>query len=640
VASFEIEAKQGPTAEPTFGEVNVLAEARQQIGASLAWRFSRLGQMVMRLPTLAIGEAMEKSKQLQDIGEGSPVELAFGLPTEVRINPEDRARALVEVPWNARRMFAKSEGLAGVAVDELHAELAYGLGLHIAPPLRDGSSAQPRTTGLRVSSLDSSIGSPPRFGKLTDPALKGWLKAWADIEQRWMSRLDTLEILDPDQPGGLLRREGVTASLRPTAKLRYPVDLTNVDRPEQNAPSIADGLAGSIGWPFESVNIYEAVWRKKTGPAEIANLYLSSLGGWGQQKSSFDEERTTIYTRVGMGRTHYLCLERRGRIGVLWHPAKHVIIYERTVLPSRQFKGSQDQHYGRPVLRKVREFVEIMAKSRDYPEQGSAAAARGFVLGGQFGTVQIPVSSAWGRDVGRVGWMVPLWRPGADPVVYPKPHVALRVAVASPNADGAIASELHEIDDPEKLVFFTSTEQGRGADTDKWPAYAGVDFPDAPSLAFSDNQGLDPADPDGRLADAPAVEPGYGAFTYALLPGGSAVSLGADRGGQGVSAVIRNATMARCVARGANTGKALSAVGKKLVDAQSKVAALPADMESEFLAARGEVLARLATSEFDAKDAVGELKTRISTFSQPRLTSSPKHCPNRSAATRSISARS
>ncbi|MEQ1712080.1 MAG: hypothetical protein ABL908_11850, partial [Hyphomicrobium sp.] len=48
VASFEIEARQGPSAEPMFGEINVLAEARQQIGASLTWRFSRLGQMVMR----------------------------------------------------------------------------------------------------------------------------------------------------------------------------------------------------------------------------------------------------------------------------------------------------------------------------------------------------------------------------------------------------------------------------------------------------------------------------------------------------------------------------------------------------------------------------------------------------------------
>ncbi len=627
VVSFEIEAEQGIAEAPGTGDQeNVLAEARQQVGQSLTWRFSRLGQTVMRLPAQAVGEAMEKSTLLEDISEGGLVDLAFGLPTEVRINPEDRAKALVEVPWNARRMFTKADGFAGVAVDELRAELAYGLELHIAPPPSETPSAQPRSTGLRITSLDSSIGLPPRFGKRPTSVPEDWETAWKDIEQRWISRLDTLEIVDPDQPGGLLRREGVTASLRQSAKLRYPVDLTSITRPEENAPNVMDGLAGGIGWPFESVNIYEAVWRRKdpnkpvTGPAEIANLYLSSLGGWGQQKSSFDEERTTIYTRVGMGRTHYLCLERRGRIGVMWHPAKHVIIYERTVLPSRQFKNDQDMHYGRPVLRKVREFVEVMVKSRDYPEKASAPAARGFVLGCQFNTVQIPVSSAWGRDVGRVGWMVPLWRPGADPVVYPKPHVALRVAVASSVADGSVASELHEIDDPQKLIFFTSTEQGTGADTDKWHAYAGIDFPDVPALAIPDGLGLDQTDPDRRLVDAAAVEPGYEAFTYSLLPGGSAVNLGADRGGQGVSAVIRNATMARSAPRSSSTGKDQSPRALQLSKAQASVAAMTARVEAALIAGRGEILPALAKSTLDPADAAKQIRDRIASVLNPVTT--------------------
>jgi hypothetical protein len=42
----------------------------------------------------------------------------------------------------------------------------------------------------------------------------------------------------------------------------------------------------------------------------------------------------------------YYSVEREGRIGVFWNRARHVIVFERTVLASDQFKNDQDGHEG------------------------------------------------------------------------------------------------------------------------------------------------------------------------------------------------------------------------------------------------------------------------------------------------------
>src|SRR5262249_53583490 len=139
------------------------------------------------------------------------------------------------------------------------------------------------------------------------------------------------------------------------------------------APHSKDGLAGGVIWGFESANIYDQFWGepKSFSGSQLANPFFSSLGGWGNQKAVFNGGLTTIYANVAMGRTYFYSVERLGRIGVFWNLAKHVIIYERTVAPSKQFQGKQEDHLGRPLLRKVREFVEILQPIRKYPEFGA-----------------------------------------------------------------------------------------------------------------------------------------------------------------------------------------------------------------------------------------------------------------------------
>src|SRR5207248_2521477 len=152
----------------------------------------------------------------------------------------------------------------------------------------------------------------------------------------------------------------------------------------------------------------------------------------------FNKDKTFIHSNTSMGRVNYYSLEQIGRIGVLWNRAKHVIVYERTVVPSDQFVApepqipdplpgdDQDLHLGRVVLRKVREYVELLQPKRRYPESAAAPITRGFVAGSEFKSTIIPVNSKRLRDIADaqgnyVGYTIPLWHPedqAAKPNVY------------------------------------------------------------------------------------------------------------------------------------------------------------------------------------------------------------------------------
>src|SRR5205807_616312 len=72
----------------------------------------------------------------------------------------------------------------------------------------------------------------------------------------------------------------------------------------------------------------------------IVNPTFTALGGNGYQKAGFANDKSTLYTDTFLGRTFYYSIERIGRIGMLWNRAKHVIIYERNVVHSQQFKDN------------------------------------------------------------------------------------------------------------------------------------------------------------------------------------------------------------------------------------------------------------------------------------------------------------
>jgi hypothetical protein len=207
-----------------------------------------------------------------------------------------------------------------------------------------------------------------------------------------------------------------------------PADLDDPITPQ--VPKNPLLLQGGVTWGFESRNIFCATLRNEFSTADsaaVSDLDITALGGFGHQQASFDEGRTSIFGDVALGRTYYYKLERVGRVGIFWNKAKHVIVYERSVVPSRQFyqeQGANDnKSYGIPMLRKVDEYVEILEEDRRFPDDhiltntsgiGYATPAQrcGCVAACVFQKgARIKVSSAWGGDFTMVlNWQASLKR--------------------------------------------------------------------------------------------------------------------------------------------------------------------------------------------------------------------------------------
>ncbi|HEX8210823.1 MAG TPA: hypothetical protein VF584_11655 [Longimicrobium sp.] len=588
---------------------------------------ARAGGFTLVLPPQGVGEEMERSENsevlehLQDIAPNEPADFRFSPPARFRLLASFFRQNFAEAPWNLRRILGfPGQRAPGAGVVDLSFELLYGMACRVDAPF------------LRLAELAALLGAPA--GRLppspADADLRAagkrsvdWIKLYGDFAARWTetlrlqrARIGLLEPWSAAQPAGLVLREGVECRLRATAQLRFPGDPERIENPALRDHATT-GLAGGVAWPFESTNIYNAVWRVPTSDeAEVAQPRFSALGGWGSQKVSFDNRRTTIHASVAMGRTFYQATERIGRIGVFWNRAKHVVIYERTVRRADQFSGDQDELAGRPVLRKVREYVEILETDRRYPESGAAPAMRGFVLACSFPPHAriINVNTRWGRDVGDIGWAVPLWDPAearAKPEVYPRPEVLLEVAA---DPESGAPTEKVRIEDPHKLVFYTDTRAGTDSRTDLWEPVWGVDYLDllqqVETLPESD------ASLGAEREDAEPVRSGHDRFTYAVAPSPRGVNLVAERAGRVLGAVIANVTMMRAPAlrlpeKDPEDAKELEKL-RELKEFVEKEAAL-SDLTGDVAGAFDPLLARLAETgrvEEVAK-LLGQAKARL-----------------------------
>ncbi|HTU99051.1 MAG TPA: hypothetical protein VMF13_00820, partial [Luteitalea sp.] len=519
------------------------------------------GGFGLLLPPQGVGEAMHRRREDDDVAPGRPLDFRFTPPARLQLRAPHVDQRFVEPAWNLRRL---TEARAGLNVIEGRVELLYGL------------SARFRPSGMQVSELTARMGEwpgtpdralpwphTPAEGALHDASRTLWLK----LRRIVRSRLAVLEAWSSDQDRLLLTEaDGLRIRLRDTAKLRYPLPGSPDPLPSGAPPSYftPDGLAGGWSWGFESRNVLNAVARTPDSyAATLSDLFFSSLGGWGQQRAVFDRGLSAVIARVEMGRASTITIERLGRIGVLWNKAKHVIVYERTVAASRQFAGEQHPLVGNPVLRKVDEYIEILETERAFPERDAPAASRGFVLGALFADGQPPrirVNSRWGRDVGDIGWMVPLWLRGAAPAdVYPKPTIHLQGAGVT--ADDRV---LLAIDDPDKLCFFTGTEPAWDSDSDTWPAVEGVDFmavdPDSLEPPPVEDVGKVAADPRRWNATDHPVSTGVAPFTLRLQPAPAPVNYVASRTtGDVVLAVPRTVLLMR----GAIVEAATASVGSR-----------------------------------------------------------------------------
>ncbi len=218
--------------------------------------------------------------------------------------------------------------------------------------------------------------------------------------------------------------------------------------------------------------------------AFVETLSFSTLGASGTSAVGFDEGRTSFSVEISDGQVWRIRKTRLGRIGIAWNKAKHVIVYERTVLPSKQFQDQQTETntLAWPILRKTEEYIEPIEAIRLFDNEPDARSNNvGFVQGLEFITPRIYVDGAWGRDCRKTktdgktdfvhGYEIPLWNPADTSGFYPRPQVALRMHAGA----GGISRAWSET--PEELYFYTNTEVGTGSDSDRWEPQPGVDAP-------------------------------------------------------------------------------------------------------------------------------------------------------------------
>lgn len=561
-----------PRLYPPLDAQNRLATWSAEADHGASWEIAGVEPGVgvrLILPPQAVGEEMEKSVN-DPLGATDLVAFRFSPTADLTVYPSYYEQRFVEAPWNLRRVLGYPRQRApGARLISMRFELLYGL--HGALSLGDDISVRVGELTARLGALQERMsvhlawkGSKGHVARYRRRRVN-----WANTYAAYLSRLSILEPSRTDGRVPIVFSDGLSYELRrcadnapnssplPPASRRWPI----LDKPEPPATDpefggwiSTNGLAGGATWPFDfDVDFASLLRTPRTIPhgAVLARPFFSALGGWGDQKAVFDNGNLTLSSTTDMGRVSYVAKERVGRISVLWHRAKHVVIYERTVAPSRQFFLSQDAHLGRAVVRKVAEYVEISTPHRAYPDSDALAVTSACMTGCRFLSERIAVNSAWGGTIkegngGNEGYYIPLWNRAAAatlPDVYPKPQVQFEFS-SDPNPYSP--AECCEVDDPEKLVFWAETS-GRFDDrTDLWPSVREIDYCDVPlDLPADHESGLNPGSPDAQLPDGPLMGPGLTQFTYEVIPHGGGVNVVAERSDEALTAVLRNVTLMR-----------------------------------------------------------------------------------------------
>jgi hypothetical protein len=581
----------------------------------LSWRVLDQTETVrMLLPPQVIGEATEKNlsadkQRPADIDPGAPADARFGAPTRVEIDPTFADAAYREPGWNLRRILGHAgQRQPGSRLRDLRLELLYGMttrvsgtsevwlselsGIVGAPALTVVDTAGTERAHLkRHIELVNRVIRAERHRIAVDKVWKTVPASDLTLEERVMFALRTRRVVESKQTGG------------PVTKLRWPVPgemPSDASAPVRETFGIdRESFPGGVAWAFESANILMSVYRNTASDGGRAQgLHLSAHGGYGGQRALFDEKRTVVETDTTQGRVQRYRLERIGRIGALWHRAKHVIVYERTVVPSAQFVNrlpigvQQDEHAGRPILRKLEEFVELIQPKRIYPEDGTSIAATGCLVGAEFKSKKIRVDSRWGSDVRREGWQVPLWNkafaaltpdpanPDEPAALYPKPQIVFLAA-----GEGTSTVEL-EVSEPEKLVFYTSVVHGESGDnTDAWRPVRDVDFVDLPLPVAGK---LDPQSKDltdATLPPEPRQVPGFERLTIGIAPAKLGAAIAHGRQANGPVAVLKNMTITRAAAV-----TPAASVPRPAVELGPALASVAASVRAEMDRAAGRVL--------------------------------------------------
>lgn len=487
------------------------------------WRFG-YSELNFKLPPQAVGEEMERGNRFWPnsttpiptsyIKNNRPIRFRFSPPTRVTIRPGILDRRYNKNPANFREIIRNSD------VERFETEAVYPLSMKFA---RD----QNREPEVRMTEVAEFFGRPaenlPFFDGKTDEnefpkfiseedLLDDYLAKWYQgvpgvvkqgkasyIKMRsaqsaarinFVSRLAVMHLHDPYRKDHkLFLTKGIEFRLRscnegaPALANPLPagVDLgkdqkkiaenflTKDSIDWENVESIRGGLIHTMEFPSELVAVLRG---PVTRDGVIENLSFSALGASGKVSASFDNGRTTFTAEVQYGQASRIVKTRVGRIGVLWNKAQHVIVYERTTVPSLQFVSEQpgSDLEGWPILRKTEEYIELIEEERLFETEKSAIDNRaGAIFSSKFFTKRIYVNGAWGRDVTH-GYEIPLWNKEDTSGFYPKPYAALMTYAAGEDK----TRQRHE--EPHQLFFYSNTELQSGSDSNAWPAKVLVDF--------------------------------------------------------------------------------------------------------------------------------------------------------------------
>ena len=569
-------------AEVRGADDNLIAEWDSDSGGSATWRVVKQADgYELVLPSPAVGETVARDHkygmQVRQKADGRYYEdladFRLAPPVTLRLGTDARFadRRTAEPPFNTRRIFGTAEDHApfGAPLLQANFELLYGLtaivqgtfGLvlrEVGTDIGRAPLAFASSTGVGRNSSFVDSRTLPGAGKVhtkqevwTKRLMTGWSRVLDSVESR--PAVLSMRKIGDERTSTL--STGVEFALRPAADIQVPTELNGEFGNTPYAPGKprnADAraavwnthppLAGGADAGFESANVYRELWSKPTSVSgELTDITLTAFGASGAQRATFSNGKQRIISRASQGRTHFYSLERIGRIATYWNRCKHVVVYERTTSATAQFDQSQPALRGRPVLRKVREYIEILEPMRSFPESGTQRQRCGPVLGLRFDATIIPVDSAWGSDVGAFGWKLPLYLPGADG--YIPPPIDFEMAIDS---RGGTASRLCRCLTPERIFFYTSTRDGDGEDTNAWGKVPGVDYcieppPRAPAVISHR-----PGSIDARLPDAEEIPLGFELFTQFIDSGdGPPINLRAGRPGQAMVARLRNITVTR-----------------------------------------------------------------------------------------------
>jgi hypothetical protein len=518
------------------------------------------------------------------------VDSRFGPATDLWVKPSDLERNYVLPEHAGFRLFRlRGDFGLGVQLAGMRGELLYALAFGVDAARRAPGARQPR-----VAEIEALVGRMvmEEANKQTGHTAE----RWRILRDAFQARMERLEVwtLDPSRTdpfaGAVFDRE-LTFALRETALLKPPVALEDDWTPPPpkegrlNPPRLKPryelkegerdiGFAGGALWPLESRSYLEALLDQPASTGgRLERFALSPLGGSGDQTAHFLNGNVTIISETREGRLQKHRIEIKGRIGAFWHHAKHVVVYERTTAASAQFTPVKDSgsRTARPVLRKVDEYVEILEPVRRYPDfPNQPARGCGFLEEVRFNSRIIRVNSAWGADLGDVGWQVPLWNRAEArlrPNVYPFPDVAF---VTRGEGDDEHPLAAQECLDVANLFFFADAQSARvTSDTDAWPSRRGVDFsplgdpktykdevdPDSVGSSSSENK---------RRPAASRMVPGMRRFVWRLAPGPTRTMLNAGRSAKPVFAGLHSVTFMRSVdPAGSGKSEVLEALVKR-----------------------------------------------------------------------------